>query len=235
MEHAKHPFFEELDYSQTDLGELVLRRRKPVCLPDTWVYEVTLDARFLMSSLVHDSEDALADLALRRLEGDDWRVLVGGLGLGYTAAAVLAWPQVGSVEVVELLPEVIDWHRRDLVPAAAALRASDRCQVVQGSCFERIHDAASGSWDAVLIDIDDSPEHLLSPEHGSFYSADGLAAARRALAPGGVFALWTAGERLPGFQERLGRVFARADAEAVRFRNPLFDRDDVNTVYIAQG
>ena len=107
--------------------------------------------------------------------------------------------------------------------------------MVQGNCFERIRDAASASYDAVLIDIDDSPEHLLDPDHASFYTAQGLENARRVLTPSGVFALWTAGPCLPGFHERLGRVFLRADAEAVRFYNPLFGREDLNTVYIAQG
>ncbi len=89
MGNTKWPFYEELDFRQTELGELLLRRRRPVSMPDTWVYEVRLDDRFLMSSLVHDSEDELARLSLRRLEGREWRVLVGGLGLGHTVAEVL--------------------------------------------------------------------------------------------------------------------------------------------------
>jgi spermidine synthase len=230
-----HASFEELDVRQTRIGELVLRRRRPLCMPDTWVYEVKLDERFLMSSLMHESEEALVRLPLRRLEGDGWRVLVGGLGLGYTAAAALEWQEVEVLEVVELLPEVIEWHRSNLVPLAEMLRESDRCQVVQGNCFEQIRDAATATYDAVLIDIDDSPEHLLSPDHGSFYAVAGLENVRRILTPGGVFGLWTAGACLPGFLERLGRVFPRADAEPVRFTNPLFEREDVNTVYVAQG
>ena len=67
----------------------------------------------------------------------------------------MEWPQVEALEVVELLPEVIDWHRRDPVPLAETLRESDRCQDVQGNCFEWIRDAATATYDAVLIDIDD--------------------------------------------------------------------------------
>ena len=227
-------FYEELDFRRTELGELMLRRRRPVSMPDTWVYEVKLDDRFLMSSLVHDSEDDLARIPLRQLEGQDWRVLVGGLGLGHTVAAVLAWPQVDRVDVVEYLPEVIDWHRQDLVPLAAALRSDGRCRVVQADCFQWIREATSASYDAVLIDIDDSPEHLLAPGHGSFYAEPGLADARRSLRPGGIFALWTAGPVLGYFLERMGRVFGDVEAEAVHFHNPLHDVDDINTIYVAQ-
>ncbi|MFT5197973.1 MAG: spermidine synthase [Planctomycetota bacterium] len=226
--------YEELDVRQTTLGELLLRRRIPVSMPGRWIYEVKLDERFLMSSLVHDSEDELARLSLEKLEGDQWRVLVGGLGLGYTAAAALNWGQVESVDVVEFLPEVIDWHRRDLVPTASTLNSDERCHILQGDCFQFIREQASGGYDAVLIDIDDSPEHLLSASHGSFYSEEGLTQARGALRPGGVFALWTAGEELPHFLERMRRVFGSVEAEAVEFNNPLHSFEDVNTVYVAQ-
>ena len=156
-------FFEELDYCQSALGELVLRRRKPLSMPDTWIYEVQLDGRFLMSSLVRSTEEGLVRLALPRLDGGEWRVLVGGLGLGYTAAAVLEMPEVKSVLVVEFLPEVIAWHEQGLVPLGATLLADPRLELVQGDCYERIRKGAGQEFDAVLIDIDDGPDELLSP------------------------------------------------------------------------
>lgn len=226
--------FEELDVRQTPLGELVLRRRRPVSMPDTWVYEVTLERRFLMSNLVRESEEALAHLALARLTGEHWRVLVGGLGLGQTAAAALGWDQVDELQVVEYLPEVIAWHRRGLVPLGDSLTASERCEIVQADAFDVVRASPPESWDAVLIDIDDSPEHLLDPAHSVFYTGEGLEDARRALRPGGVLAIWTAGERLPGFHERLASVFPSVDVEVVRFENPLLMRDDENTIYIAR-
>ncbi|MFT5288260.1 MAG: spermidine synthase [Planctomycetota bacterium] len=235
MKKAKWPDYEELDICATPIGELLLRRRRPLTMPDTWVYEVKLDERFLMSSLVHASEDALARLALSKLEGENWRVLVGGLGLGHTAAAAMAWDKVDSIDIVEFLPEVIRWHQNGLVPLAAAIAGDPRCHTIEADCFEWIRKGRGGNYDAVLIDIDDSPEHLLSPSHGSFYAEAGLADARRALKPGGVFALWTAGEVLPAFLERLRRVFGEAEVAEVEFHNPLHHRDDLNTIYIAKG
>jgi len=226
-------FFQELDVRQTPLGELVLRRRRPVSMPDTWIYEVTLERRFRMSSLVHVSEEALAHLALERLGGAGWRVLVGGLGLGHTAAAALAWDRVGTLLIAEFLPEVIGWHRRGLVPLAEPLTSSARCEIVQADAFELVRRSEPESWDAVLIDIDDSPDDLLDPAHGTFYTGEGLAEARNALAPGGVLAIWTAGERLPRFQERLASVFSSVAAEVVLVDNPILMREDENTIYLA--
>src|SRR5436190_18952356 len=113
--------FEEIDHCDTDLGELILRRRRPVSMPEQWVYEVKLAGRFLMSSLNTESERELATRALARTAGCALRVLIGGLGLGYTAAAVLADPRVAAVDVIARLPEVIAWHRRGLVPLGYSL------------------------------------------------------------------------------------------------------------------
>ena len=105
--------FEELDYQQTDRGELILRRRKVPMLQDKVVYEVILNGEFLMSSLFHAAEDALAHLAIERLAQRRSRlhVLVGGLGLGHTAASALEHPEVASLEVIDIFPELIDWRR----------------------------------------------------------------------------------------------------------------------------
>lgn len=109
---------EELDYQQTPLGELVLRRRRSPSLQNELVYEVKLGDEMLMSSSVNESERALARLALDRLGEGACDVLIGGLGLGYTAAAALDYPQVRRVDVIELLGPVIAWHHARLVPAS---------------------------------------------------------------------------------------------------------------------
>ncbi len=105
------PAFEELDYQETPMGELVLQRRRMVSLGGREVVEVKLAGEYLMSSLFHEAETALTDIALASLAGSGWEVVVGGLGLGYTAAAALAFPQLARLVVVEALAPVIDWHQ----------------------------------------------------------------------------------------------------------------------------
>jgi spermidine synthase len=229
------PAFEELDYCHTELGELILRRRRPVSQPDQLVYEVKLAGRFLMSSLTTDSERALATRALATVAGAGLRVLVGGLGLGYTAAAALADERVQVVDVVERLPEVVAWHTKGLVPLGAALCSDPRCRLLVGDCLEQLRAAAGPTYDAILIDIDDSPIHLLDESHAAFYSVAGLAAARRSLRPGGVFALWTSLPAEPEVLERLQRAFAAASVEEIRFDNALLDDAEVNAIYFARA
>jgi len=207
--------FEELDCRPSALGELILRRRRPASMPGQWVYEVKLDGRFLMSSLVADSEQALGKRALARVGGDGLRVLVGGLGLGCTAAAVLDDARVRELTVVELLPEVIGWHRRGLVPLGARLCGDPRCRIEQGDCFARLRDGAAADRDAILIDIDDGPDALLDEAHAAFWSAAGFTAARRCLRPGCVLALWTNAGADAVLRERLDAAFGNADVEEV--------------------
>lgn len=226
--------FQELDVADTDLGELVLRRRRTVAAGDEWVYEVKLAGRFLMSSLNTQSERELADRALAKLAGDGLRVLVGGLGLGFTATAALRDPRVAQVDVVERLPQVIDWHRRGLVPLGASLCADARCRFVLGDCLQLLQQPGE-LYDAILIDIDDSPIHLLDASHESFYAVAGLQAARRRLRPGGVFALWTSLPAEPEVTARMGAAFADAAVETVVFDNPLLEEPEANALYFGRA
>lgn len=226
--------FQELDVADTDLGELVLRRRRTVAAGDEWVYEVKLAGRFLMSSLNTQSERELADRALAKLAGDGLRVLVGGLGLGFTAAAALRDPRVAQVDVVERLPQVIDWHRRGLVPLGASLCADARCRFVLADCLQLLQRPGE-LYDAILIDIDDSPIHLLDASHESFYAVAGLQAARRRLRTGGVFALWTSLPAEPEVTARMGAAFADAAVETVVFDNPLLEEPEANALYFGRA
>jgi hypothetical protein len=139
----QRPFFEEIDFQPTPLGDLALRRRIVASLEDTEVYEITLGGGFLMSSLFTAVEIALADLALNGREGP-LDVVVGGLGLGYTAQAALQYPAVRSLAVVEVLSPVIEWHRRGLVPLGPILTADPRCRFLHGDFFARAADPATG-------------------------------------------------------------------------------------------
>jgi spermidine synthase len=227
--------FEELDYRHTELGELILRRRRPIGLAGIEVYEVKLDGRFLMSSLVTDSERELARRALERVDGAQLRVLVGGLGLGHTAAEVLRDPRVIHLDVVERLPEVIAWHERRLVPLGATLVGDSRCHLVHDDCFARIRAPGARSYDVILIDIDDSPIHLLDEAHAGFYTVPGLRQAAGGLRPGGIFGLWTAMPAEPEITARLQEAFGRATVHEVRLHNPLLDAAEVNAIYYAQS
>ncbi len=233
--------YEELDFAQTRFGELILRRRRALSVQGVDIYEVKLDGQFLMSSLVNGSEIALAELGLAEAGSGALDVVVGGLGLGCTAAAALDHAAVRSLIVVEYLPEVISWHRRHLVPLGSRLTGDSRCRLSQGDFFALAASSGGGfdaeapgrRFHAVLLDIDHSPRGLLHASHAGFYGPDGLAALADRLHPGGVFALWSAEPPDEAFTRRLGEVFASARAEAISVFNPLLDEDEVNTIYLA--
>ncbi|MER5468287.1 spermidine synthase [Streptomyces sp. NPDC002685] len=126
--------FEELDWRPTAMGEISLRRRRDPLSGDD-VYEVKLGDEYLMSSLFTTGEVELARLGLAELADGPLDVAVGGLGLGYTARTALDDPRVRSLIVVDALAEVIDWHRRGLVPLGAGLTSDPRCRFVRGDFF----------------------------------------------------------------------------------------------------
>lgn len=230
--------FEELDFRRTPMGELSLRRRTQLSL-GVELYEVKLGDEFLMSSLFTEGEIALAELGLAGLGNAPIDVVVGGLGLGYTARAALDNSAVRSLLLIEALPAVIDWHRRGLVPLGAGLAADPRCEFVNADFFAL---AASAGFDsrspgrrfhAILLDVDHSPRHLLDPSHAGLYTSDGLRRLAAHLHPGGVFALWSNDPPDAAFGATLGGVFAGCEAHVVKFRNPLQNREATNTVYAA--
>lgn len=226
--------FEELDWRPTPMGAISLRRRRDPGL-GLDVYEVKLGDEFLMSSLFTVAEVELAQLALARTPGDRLDVLVGGLGLGYTARAVLQDPRVRSLAVVEALPEVIGWHERGLLPHAVDLTSDPRCRLVRDDFFRLVSDPShrpdAPRWHAVVVDIDHSPRQVLHPSHETFYTEDGLRTVGSRLHPGGVFALWSDEPPDPDFQAVLARVFDAPEAHVVSFPNPYTAGESANTVY----
>jgi spermidine synthase len=234
--------FEELDFRETPLGELILRRRRMLSLDGMEVYEVKLGDAFLMSSLFHEVEVALAHLGLSELEGASWDVVVGGLGLGYTAVAALEHREVASLLVVDALPPVIEWHQSGLVPLGEKLTGDQRCKMLAADFFACARSAEGFDpeqpgrlFHAVLLDIDHSPRSLLHPRNAAFYEPEGLRALSAHLHPGGIFALWSDDPPDDEFLDALGAVFATTRAHIVSFPNPLLEGTSESTVYVASN
>lgn len=233
--------FKELDYQHTHLGELVLRRRRDHLL-NTDVYEVKLNDEFLMSSLFTKAEEELARSCLSGLAEENLEVLIGGLGLGYTAHAALEFNNVRNVTVIEVFSEVISWHQRGLVPLGEQLCADMRCQFIHDNFFRYISSCSEGEhngrsahlFHAILLDIDHSPRMFLHPDHGSFYQATGLKQLAAHLYVGGVFGMWSNDPPDDGFLEILAKVFDTAEAKIVSFPNPYQDKEATATIYIAR-
>jgi len=221
---------EVLAADESPIGMICLRRRE---LPGRSAFEITVDHQFLMSSLVTASERALAERALELHGGRDLSVLVGGLGLGYTAQAALAAPDVARVEVVELLQPVIGWLERGLIPLAAELSGDARLAVVQGDVYARLLAPPARRYDAILVDVDTSPERRLGETSDDFYVEAGLARAARHLTQGGVLGVWSYAES-PPFEAELRKVFTRVDVSPVSFFNEMLGEDETNCLYFAR-
>jgi spermidine synthase len=232
--------FEELAWRETPIGEISLRRRLDPRLK-VEVYEVKIDDEFLMSSLFTVAEIELARLGLAALPGGARPdVVVGGLGLGYTARAVLEDPRVASLLVVDAVGEVISWHERGLLPEAAALTTDPRSRLVEGDFFAMaagesgFDPAAPGRlFDAILLDVDHSPRHVLAPANAELYTVAGMRRLAAHLRPGGVFALWSDDPPDAEFEAVLAEAFDDSAAHVVAFPNPLTGGESANTVYVA--
>lgn len=227
----------ELAYHKTPWGDLTLRRRTETLLQNEEVFEVKLGEEFLMSSLFTEGERQLSYLGLEGLEGN-LDVVVGGLGLGYTAAAALENKNVRFLFVIELFQEVIDWHRNKLVPVGEILTEDARCEMRQGDFFELVRTGFDvfdnkRKFDAVLLDIDHSPEHFLDERNRFFYSTTGLNSLRNQLKENGAFALWSNDAPDEKFTKHLESVFGAATVQTIEFANPYTNSTSVNSVYVA--
>jgi spermidine synthase len=234
--------FEELDHRPTPMGLLTLRRRKEITLGID-IYEIKLDQEFLMTSLFTVAEVALANLGLAELSEPEVDVVVGGLGLGYTARTVLEHSEVRELLIVETLREVIEWHQQGLVPVGEQLTSDPRCRFVHGDFFAMSASRFRGfdpenrgrRFHAILLDVDHSPEDVLHPSHAPFYKSDGLSELTSHLLPGGVFALWSNEPPDERFQIAMSEAFARYETHVIPFPNPLENREEANTVYVARN
>ncbi len=234
--------FEELDYQETPLGDISLRRRAEPRLGGKVLYEVKLNDEYLMSSLFTEAEEQLSHLGLAALAGQDFDVVVGGLGLGYTALAALEHPSVRSLLVVDVMKPVIDWHQKGLVPLGKVLCDDARCSLIHADFF-KVATSKSLGFDgtdnpqkvhAVLLDIDHSPSHWLNPGNGDFYTVQALHDVAEKLHPGGVFALWSNDAPEQEFVDLLNTVFESTETHIVNFPNPYTGEESSNSVYVAK-
>lgn len=210
--------------ADTPHGEVALRRRGEVL-------ELVVDGAFAMDTVDTSTEVLLAEEALRRHPAPR-RVLVGGLGLGFTARSVLADDRVAHVDVVELAEPLVEWAREDVAPELAGIEGP-RCSLHVADVAEVLAAGAgrtdpagpthptgpagavapAGPWDVVVLDVDNGPGFLVHADNAGLYAVPGLAAARAALAPGGVIVVWSS-HLAPELLAALGEVAGPSDGVA---------------------
>ena len=177
---------------------------------------IVLDRNELMNSRMSGSEEALATMTCARLGMKAPHLLIGGYGMGFTLRAALAvLPAEARVTVAELVPQIVDWARGPMAALTAGCLDDPRVAVVFGDVADAI---AGRAYDAILLDVDNGPDGLTRAGNDRLYSAQGLAAARAALRPGGVLAVWSAGPDA-AFARRLAQAGFAVEEVAVRARS----------------
>ena len=180
-------------------------------------YVIQANGNTLMTSYSHGSEDAMMSLACPSPSVDTC-VLIGGLGMGYTLAAVLdLLPPGGSAVVSELIPEVVEWNRGPLGPLAGHPLDDPRTDLIVGDVADVIRDSKP-RFDAILLDVDNSVDSFTLARNSWLYTPGGLAAAHRSLRPGGALAIWSAGTERT-FESRLRAAGFTASTHPVRGRD----------------
>jgi spermidine synthase len=226
--------FTILHDSDTEIGHMLLRRRWSLAL-ERDVFEMTMDGKLMMSDAVAISERALAERALALLPDQNLRLLIGGLGFGFTTRAALADSRVCDVTVVERLGAVIEWHRSGVLPWSGDFIADPRLNAVEGDFFELVAGDTDQRYDAILIDIDDSPSLLWHRAHAVFYHSTGLEAIRKHLRPGGVFGLWCATHPGDTFMAMTEQTFAWRELAEIHFENPCLRQPETNYILLAKA
>jgi len=183
-------------------------------------FMIVLDGNELMSTRMRHSEEQLADLTLARLERADPHLLIGGYGMGFTLRAALAARPHVRATVAELVPEIVEWARGPMAGLTAGCLDDSRVTLGMGDVCAFIDDAADGTtglYDAILLDVDNGPDALVHEQNRRIYSFTGLRAAKAALAPGGVLAVWSAA-RDAAFTRRLEKSGFAVEEVEVRAR-----------------
>jgi len=224
--------YETVARAESERGEVVLRCR-PAEPGSTgrgeFVHELRVNGVTVMDTSNTTSERRLATATLARLDRPA-RVLVGGLGLGFTVHVLLDDRRVDRIDVVELEPAVVEWMNRGLVPETADVMRSTRVHVRIGDVRQVVADAAPGSFDAVLLDVDNGPGFLVYPQNARVYSDDFLSSCAHALRPAGALAVWSSNPA-PTLCDALER--AVGTCQRVETATVLGSREATYHVYVA--
>ena len=192
-------------------GEVVLRRRSR---GDTAVDELIVNGAFAMDSFETSSERALATLPFPFAGA---RVLLGGLGLGYTASELLT-QGIASLDVAELEPALVDWARQGVTVVLGGVAADPRVRLrVADIATVLARRSPQGGWDAILLDVDNGPDFLIHPHNAALYGPAGLRVAYERLTPGGLLAVWCQGPS-PALRETLEALGSSTDEYHHRVR-----------------
>jgi spermidine synthase len=225
--------YAEVARSESERGELVLRERRPGAEDlsgGPTVLELRANGVFVMDTAEHASEQALADAALA-LVAVARRVLVGGLGLGFTLDRVLGDRRVEHVDVVEIEPALVEWMRDGTIPHGPRLLADERARVVVADLAQAVTEAGPASYDVMLLDVDNGPDQLVHDTNAALYDEPFLRRARERLEPGGALVVWSA-ERAPALVDTLRAVFGDVREESHEVR--LQERDEHYWLYAAR-
>ncbi len=177
--------WQEVGRAKVPDGDLILTRRGEE-------FAIRLKGAELMNSRAHQSEEKLATFGCAGLfERSGVQVLIGGLGMGFTARAALdSLPADARVVISELIPEVVEWNKGPLGPLARAPLEDPRVEVVLGD-VGKVISYARNRFSAILLDVDNGPDAFTAPGNASLYGVPGLERARRALVPGGCLGVWS--------------------------------------------
>ena len=195
----------EVARAESERGELVLRERRDEDGLAAPVLELRVNGVFVMDTLETSSEQALATAALAQVV-DPRDVLVGGLGLGFTAHEVLADPRVRRLVVVEVEEALVGWMRDGTVPHGPGFLADERLTVVAADITQALAEASPASYDLVLLDVDNGPGFLVHHANAAVYEPAFLRVAAEALRPGGALVVWSESDA-PALAETLREVF----------------------------
>ncbi|HEY6104019.1 MAG TPA: spermine/spermidine synthase [bacterium] len=214
---------EIIERARTPTGDWQLQRRGPH-------YEIIANGTFLMATYNRASDEALAVLALARVQGERLRVLVGGLGIGFTVRAVLDDPRVSRCDVVEIEPLIVAWYEQYTAAHSGRPLDDPRAHLVVGDLG--LLSLATHAYDAVLLDTDNGPDWLALDANARLYDAAGIVRSLDLLRPGGIAAYWSASAS-PAFAARLSRL---ADVETMVVADEIAPgREGTAWVYLARS